>query len=88
MDILTNILFYFFAFLIVLTVIVFVHEFGHYYVAIKNNVKVEIFSIGFGKKLYSWIDKRGTTWQICLLPFGGYVKMFGEDIFSKKKNSR
>ena len=85
MDILTNILFYFFAFLIVLTVIVFVHEFGHYYVAIKNNVKVEIFSIGFGKKLYSWIDKRGTTWQICLLPFGGYVKMFGEDIFSKKK---
>ena len=85
MEILNNIIFYFFSFVIVLSVIVFVHEFGHYIIAILNKVKVETFSIGFGKEVYGWNDKRGTRWKISLLPFGGYVKMFGEDIFSKKR---
>ena len=87
MEILNNIFFYFFSFVIVLSIIVFVHEFGHYYVARLNKVKVETFSIGFGKEIFGWNDKKGTRWKICLLPFGGYVKMFGEDIFSKKKIS-
>ena len=87
MEILNNIIFYFFSFVIVLSVIVFVHEFGHYIIAILNKVKVETFSIGFGKEVYGWNDKRGTRWKISILPFGGYVKMFGEDIFSKKTSS-
>ena len=85
MDILSNFVFYFSSFLIVLTIIVFVHEFGHYYVAVLNKVKVETFSIGFGKEIFGWNDKRGTRWKICMLPFGGYVKMFGEDINTKEK---
>ena len=85
MEILSDISFYFFSFVIVLLIIVFVHEFGHYYVAILNKVKVETFSIGFGKEIFGWNDKRGTRWKICILPFGGYVKMFGEDFISKKK---
>ena len=85
MEILSNILFYFFSFVIVVSIIVFVHEFGHYCAAILNKVKVETFSIGFGREIFGWNDKRGTRWKISLLPFGGYVKMFGEDPFSKKK---
>ena len=81
MEILNNIFLYFFAFIILLSIIVFVHEFGHYIVAIINKVKVETFSIGFGKEIIGWNDKRGTRWKISLLPFGGYVKMYGEDIF-------
>ena len=85
MEVLSNFIFYFSSFLIVLSIIVFVHEFGHYYIAILNKVKVETFSIGFGKEIFGWNDKRGTRWKICMLPFGGYVKMFGEDITSNKK---
>ena len=64
MELLSNTFFYFSAFIIVLSVIVFVHEFGHYYAAIINKVKVETFSIGFGKELFGWTDKRGTRWKI------------------------
>ena len=85
MELLSNLTIYFLAFIIVLSIIVFVHEYGHYYIAIINKVRVESFSIGFGKEIIGWNDKRGTRWKICYLPFGGYVKMFGEDIFSKKK---
>lgn len=66
------------AFIVVVGILVFVHEFGHYYIAIRNKVKVETFSIGFGPRLFGWRDKRGTAWQVCLLPLGGYVKMFGD----------
>ncbi|WP_417816086.1 RIP metalloprotease RseP [Thalassospira alkalitolerans] len=66
------------AFLFVLSVLVFVHEYGHYWVAIRNGVKVEAFSIGFGPELFGWYDKKGTRWKISLLPLGGYVKMFGD----------
>ena len=85
MEILSSTIFYFFSFVIVLSIIVFVHEFGHYYAAVLNKVKVETFSIGFGKEILGWSDKRGTRWKICILPFGGYVKMFGEENFSTQK---
>ena len=65
-------------FLIILTGLVFVHEIGHYLVARKNGVKVEVFSIGFGSELFGWTDRLGTRWKICAVPLGGYVKMFGD----------
>ncbi len=67
-----------FAFLLVLSVLVFVHEFGHYYIARRNGVRVEVFSIGFGAELFGWNDRHGTRWKISALPLGGYVKMFGD----------
>ncbi|OKH90065.1 RIP metalloprotease RseP [Thalassospira sp. TSL5-1] len=66
------------AFLFVLSVLVFVHEYGHYWVAIKAGVKVESFSIGFGPEIVGWNDKSGTRWKISALPLGGYVKMYGD----------
>ena len=65
-------------FLILLTVIVFVHELGHYLVARWNGVKVEVFSIGFGRELFGVNDNLGTRWKVCLIPLGGYVKFFGD----------
>lgn len=62
----------------ILTVVVFVHEGGHYLVARWNGVKVEVFSIGFGREIWGWTDKTGTRWRISLLPLGGYVRMFGD----------
>ncbi len=65
-------------FLLVLTVLVFVHELGHYWVARRAGVRVETFSIGFGRELTGWTDRAGTRWKIGWLPLGGYVKMFGD----------
>ena len=70
---------YIFAFLLLLTPIVFIHEFGHYWVARRNGVIVDAFSIGFGPELWHRIDKNGTRWRIGLLPLGGYVKMRGDE---------
>jgi regulator of sigma E protease len=67
-----------FWFLIVLTVLVFVHEFGHYAIARWNGVRVEVFSIGFGPELFGWWDSAGTRWKFSTIPLGGYVKMFGD----------
>lgn len=67
-----------FSFIFIITIIVFVHELGHYYVARLAGVKVEVFSIGFGKEIFGWFDKNETRWKICLIPLGGYVKMFGD----------
>ncbi|MDA0997188.1 MAG: RIP metalloprotease RseP [Proteobacteria bacterium] len=64
-------------FLLVLTLIVFVHEWGHYWLARRNGVRVEVFSIGFGPELFGWNDRHGTRWKVSALPLGGYVKMFG-----------
>lgn len=69
---------YLLPFLVVLTVLVFVHELGHYWVARLNRVRVEIFSIGFGPELVGFTDRAGTRWKFSLIPFGGYVKMFGD----------
>jgi len=66
------------AFLVVLTVLVFVHELGHYLVARRNGVRVEVFSIGFGPELFGWWDRAGTRWTFSAIPLGGYVKMFGD----------
>ncbi|NQV54980.1 MAG: site-2 protease family protein, partial [Rhodospirillales bacterium] len=65
-------------FIVAITVLVFVHELGHYLVARWNGVRVEVFSIGFGMELKGWADQHGTRWKICAIPLGGYVKMFGE----------
>ena len=78
MTILTNFWDYVVPFLIVLTVLVFVHEMGHYLVARFNKVRVEVFSVGFGPEIFGWTDKVGTRWKISAIPLGGYVKMFGE----------
>ena len=74
--------------LVVLTPLVFVHELGHYWVARKNGVRVEVFSVGFGKEIFGWTDKLGTRWKFSLIPLGGYVKMFGQsDITSEVDES-
>ncbi len=69
---------YLLPFLIVISVLVFIHELGHYLVARMNGVRVEDFSIGFGKEIWGRNDKHGTRWSIRLIPLGGYVKMFGD----------
>ena len=64
-------------FIILILVVVFIHEYGHYYFARKYGVGVTDFSIGFGKELFGWNDNSGTRWKICLIPLGGYVKLAG-----------
>lgn len=75
-------------FLVVLTVLVFIHELGHYLVARYNNVKIEVFSIGFGPELFGWNDKAGTRWKISIIPLGGYVRMFGDADASSKPDTK
>ena len=71
-------------FVILILVVVFIHEYGHYYLAKKYGVGVTDFSIGFGKELFGWHDKSGTRWKICWIPLGGYVKFFGDrNVFSQ-----
>ena len=77
---------YLIPFLILITVVVFIHEYGHYYFAKKYGVGVTAFSIGFGKEIFGWNDKSGTRWKICLIPLGGYVKFFGDrNVFSQSE---
>ncbi|MEX2081883.1 MAG: site-2 protease family protein, partial [Dehalococcoidia bacterium] len=78
MDLLGHLWSYAGAFIVTITVIVFFHELGHFLVARWNGVRVDVFSIGFGPELFGWNDRRGTRWKVSLLPFGGYVKMFGQ----------
>jgi len=78
MSVLSGGLGYVVPFLIVLTVLVFVHELGHYLVARWNRVRVEVFSIGFGPEVFGWTDRVGTRWKFSAVPLGGYVKMFGD----------
>jgi regulator of sigma E protease len=66
------------AFLVLLTIIVFFHEYGHFSVARLLGVRVDVFSIGFGKPLARWVDHKGTEWRIAMIPLGGYVKFFGD----------
>lgn len=65
-------------FLIVLGIVVFVHEFGHYIVGRWCGIRAEVFSVGFGKTLWSRVDRRGTRWQVAALPLGGYVRFVGD----------
>jgi len=66
------------AFVVALSVIVAVHEYGHYIVGRWSGIHAEVFSIGFGPVLASRVDRRGTRWQIAALPFGGYLKFLGD----------
>ena len=65
-------------FLAVLSIVVFVHEFGHYIVGRWCGIQAQVFSVGFGKPLLKWTDRRGTQWQIAMLPLGGFVKFVGD----------
>src|SRR3569832_2600970 len=62
------------AFLFVITLVVFFHELGHFLVARWFGVKVDVFSVGFGKEIFGWTDRLGTRWKVSWLPIGGYVK--------------
>jgi regulator of sigma E protease len=75
MDFLTT---YILPFVVVLSVLVFIHEWGHYIVARMCGVKVQTFSIGFGKEIFGRTDKKGTRWKFSWIPLGGYVQMFGD----------
>jgi len=63
--------FYIFLAILGLGVLVFIHELGHYIVARREGMRVEAFSIGFGKPIFTWM-RDGVKWMICILPFGGY----------------
>ena len=66
------------SYLFVITIVVFFHELGHYAMARAFDVKVDVFSIGFGRELVGWTARSGTRWKISLIPFGGYVKFAGD----------
>ncbi|MGR3271886.1 RIP metalloprotease RseP [Thalassococcus profundi] len=74
------------AFVVALSVIVAVHEYGHYIVGRWSGIDADVFSLGFGPVLFSRVDRRGTKWQFALLPFGGYVKFKGDDNASGGKD--
>lgn len=89
MNFIVNILYYVVPFLVLLGILVFVHEFGHYLVAKLCKVKVSEFSIGFGKQLWGKTDKAGTLWKVSAIPLGGYCKFLGDEdaASSSGKNS-
>lgn len=76
-----------FGFILTISLLVFIHEFGHYYVAKSFGMKIEEFSIGFGKTLFFKTDNDNVKWKICALPFGGYVKIQGFDSTNISDNS-
>ncbi|MFM8678752.1 MAG: RIP metalloprotease RseP [Alphaproteobacteria bacterium] len=78
MELISNLHVYVVPFLLVLTILVFVHELGHFWVARRAGVQVEVFSVGFGPEILGWNDRHGTRWKIAWLPLGGYVKMHGD----------
>lgn len=78
MDWLVNLIYYVVPFVVLLGILVFVHELGHYLVAKFSGVQVEAFSIGFGKELWGFVDKSGTRWKISAIPLGGYCQFLGD----------
>ncbi len=88
MEFLNDLVTYVIPFIVVLTVLVFVHELGHYWAARYYGVGVEIFSIGFGREIYGWHDRAGTRWKISWIPLGGYVKFVGDsDVIGRTDES-
>ena len=79
MEWLINAVYYVVPFVVVLGILVFVHELGHFAVARMCGVKVDVFSIGFGKELWGRRDKQGTYWKIAAVPLGGYCQFLGDD---------
>ncbi|KPF78994.1 RIP metalloprotease RseP [Brevundimonas sp. AAP58] len=88
LDALTSVLMYVVPFLLVLTVIVTIHELGHFWVARAFGVKVDRFAIGFGKAIFSRTDKHGIEWRVGWMPLGGYVKFSGDMDASSVPDSR
>ena len=80
-------LIYIFSFVFVLSLVVVIHEGGHFAVARMCGVHVTDFSVGFGKELWHRIDKKGTRWKVCAIPLGGYVKMLGDEDAASAKSS-
>lgn len=87
MEILSFLWTYAVPFLVLLTVLVFVHELGHYLIARRCGVRVEVFSIGFGPEIFGWTDKAETRWKFSAIPLGGYVKMFGDADFASRPSA-
>ena len=80
---------YILPFIALIVVVVFIHEYGHYYFAKRFGVGVTDFSIGFGKEMFGWNDKSGTRWKVCVIPLGGYVKFFGDrNVYSQADNEK
>jgi regulator of sigma E protease len=78
MDLLASAPHYIISLLVLLTPVVFIHELGHFWVARRAGVRVEVFSVGFGPELFGYTDRFGTRWKFSAIPLGGYVKMFGQ----------
>lgn len=78
MEWLVNGVYYIVPFIVLLGILVFVHEFGHFLVARLSGVQVTDFSIGFGKQLWGFTDKHNTKWKICAIPLGGYCQFLGD----------
>ncbi len=87
MDALLNVLYYVVPFIVLLGILVFVHEFGHFIIARMLGVTVTDFSIGFGKELWAKRDKRGTRWKISAIPLGGYCQFLGDGDASSSTTS-
>jgi regulator of sigma E protease len=83
-DLLSFIENYVIGFILLISILVFIHEMGHYLFAKMFGIKVEAFSIGFGKEIWGFTDRSGTRWKLCPIPFGGYVKMKGEMLESEE----
>ncbi|MDC1250759.1 site-2 protease family protein [Pelagibacteraceae bacterium] len=80
---------YILPFIVLIVIVVFIHEYGHYYFAKRFGVGVTDFSIGFGKEIFGWNDKSGTRWKVCVIPLGGYVKFFGDrNVYSQADNDK
>ncbi|MEJ0062994.1 MAG: M50 family metallopeptidase [Alphaproteobacteria bacterium] len=79
---------YFVPFVVTLSIVVFVHEFGHYWVARRCGVRVLSFSIGFGPEIWGRTDRHGTRWKVAVFPLGGYVRMFGDADAASTPDSR
>ena len=80
---------YILPFIVLIVIVVFIHEYGHYYFAKRFGVGVTDFSIGFGKEMFGWNDKSGTRWKVCVIPLGGYVKFFGDrNVYSQADNEK
>jgi regulator of sigma E protease len=82
-----NLAFTVIAFVVALSVIVAIHEYGHYIVGRWSGIHAEVFSLGFGPVVYSRVDRRGTKWQLAALPFGGYVRFLGDSNAASGKDA-
>lgn len=76
------------SFIVALSIIVAVHEYGHYIIGRLTGIHAEVFSLGFGPVLFSRVDRRGTKWQLAALPFGGYVKFLGDADASSRRDEQ